>query len=204
MLTIFTLVILFFSIVLHEIAHGSVALHLGDPTAKNAGRLTLNPLKHVDPFGTIILPLTLLFFTGGQGPVIGWAKPLPVNPFNFRDQKWGALKVSLAGPGSNFLLAFIFGLAIRFFQLPETFLLVFSIIVLYNFAWGIFNLFPVPPFDGYHILFTFIPPKFNQIKLFLQKYGLFMIILFIFFGLHWVFIGASFLFYLITGQPFSS
>ncbi len=82
---------------LHEIAHGSVALQLGDPTAKYAGRLTLNPIKHIDPFGTIILPLLLLFFTAGQGPIIGWAKPVPVNPFNFRDQRWGALKVSLAG-----------------------------------------------------------------------------------------------------------
>src|SRR3989338_3132754 len=103
MLAIFTLVILFFSIVLHEIAHGSVALHLGDPTAKNEGRLTLNPLKHIDFFGTIILQIMLLVFTQGRGPIIGWAKPVPVNPFNFKDQKWGGLKVAVAGPSTNFL-----------------------------------------------------------------------------------------------------
>jgi len=156
MLTIFSLVVLFFSIVLHEIAHGSVAFHLGDPTAKNEGRLTLNPLKHIDLFGTIILPLLLLLSTGGRGPIIGWAKPVPINPFNFRDQKWGTLKVSVAGPATNFLLALIFGLAIRFLALPEDILLLFSVIVLYNFAWGIFNLLPFPPFDGSHILFTFL------------------------------------------------
>src|SRR3989344_113257 len=112
MLTIFSLIVLFFSIVLHEVAHGSVALQLGDPTAKNAGRLTLNPLKHIDLFGTIILPLVLIL-TGSQF-VVGWAKPVPVNPFNFRDQKWGSLKVSIAGPATNFFIAVLFGLAIRF------------------------------------------------------------------------------------------
>ena len=91
--TIFTLIILFFSIVIHEIAHGSAALYLGDPTAKNEGRLSLNPLKHVDFFGTILLPLILLLATAGRGPIFGWAKPVPINPFNFRDQKWGILKV---------------------------------------------------------------------------------------------------------------
>ncbi|PIS17486.1 MAG: site-2 protease family protein [Candidatus Nealsonbacteria bacterium CG09_land_8_20_14_0_10_42_14] len=202
MLAIFSLIVLFFSIVLHEIAHGSMALHLGDDTAKNAGRLTLNPIKHIDPFGTIILPLLLLFFTAGQGPIIGWAKPVPINPFNFRDQKWGTLKVSVAGPGMNFLVGIIFGLAIRFISLPDSVLLLFSIIVLYNFAWGIFNLIPIPPFDGSHILFSFIPAKLDQLKLFLQQYGLFLIIIFIVFGLRWIFVGAALLFYLVTGRLF--
>ena len=203
MLAIFTLVILFFSIVLHEIAHGSVALYLGDPTAKNAGRLTLNPLKHIDLFGTIILPLMLLIFTQGRGPIIGWAKPVPVNPYNFKDQKWGALKVALAGPAMNFLTAVIFGLVIRFISLPETILLIFGTIVLYNFAWGIFNLIPIPPFDGSHILFTFIPERFNHLKLSLHQYGLFILVFFIFFGgLSLVFQGAGQLFYLIAGKLF--
>lgn len=200
MLTISTLIILFFSIVIHEIAHGSVALHLGDPTAKNEGRLTLNPLKHIDFFGTIILPIMLLIFTGGQGPIIGWAKPVPVNSFNFRDQKWGSLKVSIAGPGTNFLLAIIFGLAVRFLPIPQSLTMLFSIIVLYNFAWGIFNLIPIPPFDGSHILFALVPEKFNQFKLFLHKYSLFIILLFIFFGLRWIFIVAALLLYFITGH----
>src|SRR3989304_1848333 len=102
---IFFLIVLLFSVILHEIAHGSVALYLGDPTAKMAGRLTLNPIKHLDPVGSILLPL-ILIITTGKG--IGWAKPVPINPTNFRDQKWGELKVSLAGPLANILLALIF------------------------------------------------------------------------------------------------
>ena len=204
LITIFTLVVLFFSIVIHEIAHGSVALHLGDPTAKNAGRLSLNPLKHIDPVGTILLPLLLLFATQGQGPIIGWAKPVPVNPFNFRDQKWGTLKVSIAGPLTNFLMALIFGLIIRFVSLPEPALILFGIIVLYNFAWGIFNLIPIPPFDGSHILFTFLGERFLKLKIFLSQYGLFILIFFIFFGgLKFVFTVAYLLFYLIVGQGFA-
>jgi len=200
---IFILLVLFFSIVIHEIAHGSVALHLGDQTAKQAGRLTLNPIKHIDPMGTIFIPLILLFFTLGKGPIIGWAKPVPINPFNFRDQKWGTLKVAIAGPSTNFLLGIIFALAIRFLVLPEPLLMFFSVIVIYNFAWAIFNLIPIPPLDGSHILFSFFPEKFIKIKLFLQQYGLFIFIFFIFFGggLKIIFSGAYLLFYLIAGQP---
>lgn len=202
MLAIFSLVVLFFSIMLHEIAHGSMALRLGDPTAKHAGRLTLNPLKHIDPLGTIFLPLILLLVTGGRGPIIGWAKPVPINPFNFTDQRWGSLKVALAGPTTNFLVAIIFGLAIRFIYLPEAIYLLFGIIVVYNFAWGLFNLLPIAPLDGSHILFALLPAKYNQFKIFLQQYGLFILIAFIFIGLDWIFRGAYILFSLVTGQPF--
>jgi len=201
--TIFILVVLFFSIVIHEVAHGSVALSLGDPTAKEAGRLTLNPLKHIDPVGTIFLPLILLILTFGQGPIFGWAKPVPINPFNFHDQKWGTLKVSIAGPGTNFLIAIIFGLIIRFFTLPESLLILFSIIVVYNLAWGIFNLVPLPPLDGSWILSALLPERLSNIRFFLQQYGLFILLFFIFFGLRWVFLGAQILYYLITGQPFA-
>jgi len=201
--TIFILVVLFFSIVIHEVAHGSVALSLGDPTAKEAGRLTLNPLKHIDPIGTIFLPLILLILTFGQGPIFGWAKPVPINPFNFHDQKWGTLKVSVAGPGTNFLIAIIFGLIIRFFTLPESLLILFSIIVVYNLAWGIFNLVPLPPLDGSWILSALLPERLSNIRFFLQQYGLFILLFFIFFGLRWVFLGAQILYYLITGQPFA-
>jgi Zn-dependent protease len=199
-ITIFTLIILFFSIAIHEIAHGSTAYYLGDPTAKNEGRLSLNPLKHIDVFGTIILPLTLLIITQGRGPIIGWAKPVPVNPYNFRDRKWGSLKVSIAGPLMNFLVALFFGLIIRFIHLPENLLTLFAIIVIYNFAWGIFNLIPIPPFDGSHILFSFMGEKFFKVKNFLQQYGLFILVIFIFWGgLNLVFLGANWLFYLICG-----
>ena len=202
LITIFSLIILLFSIMLHEIAHGNIAYHLGDPTAKYAGRLTLNPLKHLDPFGSIILPLILLLVTFGRGPIFGWAKPVPINPYNFKDQKWGTLKVAIAGPSMNFLVAIIFGLLIRFFPfLPEGFLVIFSLITVYNLAWGIFNLVPIPPLDGSHILFTFLPEKFTQLKLALQQYGMFILLFFIFFGLTWIFQGSVFLFELISCQP---
>jgi len=230
MLTIFSLIVLLFSIIIHEIAHGSMALHLGDPTAKYAGRLTLNPLKHIDLFGTIILPLLLIVI---RSPfVIGWAKPVPINPYNFRDQKWGALKVSVAGPSTNFLIAVIFGLINRFLPLSgeikfsiinffvtgqqealfsilqssslASVFLLFIIICIYNFAWGIFNLVPIPPLDGSHVLFTFLSEKYAKIKFFLQQYSLFILIFFIFLGgLHLVFKGAISLCFLICGQPFT-
>ncbi len=203
MLAIFSLIVLFFSIMLHEIAHGSVALHLGDPTAKYAGRLTLNPLKHIDIFGTVILPLLLLVLTAGQGPIIGWAKPVPVNPLNFSDKRWGELKVSIAGPATNFLVGIIFGLVLRFVSLPDQVFLLFSIIVIYNFAWGMFNLLPIPPLDGSHILFSFLPERFNRIRMVLAQYGFFILIFFIFFGgLGFVFWTASVFYQLISGQLF--
>ena len=121
MLTIiFVLIILLFSIVIHEVAHGSVAYSLGDPTAKNAGRLTLNPIPHIDPIGSILLPGVLILMSvalGGGGIIFGWAKPVPINPYNFRDQKYGEVKVALAGPGANLLIALVFGLVLRF--LPD-------------------------------------------------------------------------------------
>ena len=195
-LTIFSLIILLFSIIMHEIAHGSVALRLGDPTAKNAGRLTLNPLKHIDTFGTILLPLLLVLI---RSPfVVGWAKPVPVNPYNFRDQRWGALKVSVAGPATNFLIAVIFGLAIRFIPLPETLKFLFGLIVIYNFVLALFNLIPIPPFDGSHILFSVLPARFNSLKIFLHQYGLYLLLVLMFLGaLNLVFQAATFLYYLI-------
>ncbi|MEK9134941.1 MAG: site-2 protease family protein [Patescibacteria group bacterium] len=206
-ITIFSIIVLFLSVVIHELAHGSVALRLGDATAKEAGRLTLNPLKHIDLFGTIILPLILIFSystSGFSGPIFGWAKPVPINPFNFKDQKWGALKVSLAGPATNFLIAIIFGLIIRFAQMPDQLSFLFGIIVFYNFLWGIFNLVPLPPLDGSWILFRFLPDKiFANFKIFLSRYGFFILIFFIFYGLKWVSLLAYILFYFTTGRVFA-
>ena len=186
-ITIFSLIVLLFSVVIHELAHGSVAYSLGDPTAKYQGRLTLNPIKHLDPFGSVILPLLLLIVTGGQGPIFGWAKPVPVNPHNFRDQKWGSLKVALAGPLSNLSLALLFGLLIRFiplsfFNLMPGTLLIFSFIVQINIILALFNLLPIPPLDVHWILFSFLPESFYNVKSFLQQYGVFILILLIFFG----------------------
>lgn len=198
-ITIFSLVVLLFSVMIHEIAHGSVALYLGDPTAKYAGRLTLNPLKHLDPFGSIVLPLLLLFITSGQGPIFGWTKPVPINPYNFRDQKWGGLKVSIAGPATNFLIAIFFSLLIKFLSLSPAMLAFFTIIAIYNFAWGIFNLVPIPPLDGSHILFALLPQRFSRIKIILRQYSLIFLLLFLFFGgIGLIFLGAQFLYFLLT------
>lgn len=185
---IFTLLILLFSIIIHEIAHGSVAYALGDPTAKEAGRLDLNPLKHLDPIGSILLPF---FMSILGGPIIGWAKPVPINPMYFSDRRWGELKVALAGPLANFTIALIFGLIIKFVSLPEDFLMIATIVVFYNIALGIFNLIPIFPLDGSHVLFALLPDRFEEFKVFLAQYG-FVLLLFLIFiipnGLNWVFV----------------
>jgi len=171
-------IVLIFSIVIHEISHGSMANQLGDNTAKNQGRLSLNPLKHIDPVGTIMLPLFLFFISS---PVlIGWAKPVPVNFNNLTDKKWGEIKVSLAGPGANLGVAIVCGLLIRFLPiLPESFILILSLAVIYNILLALFNLIPIPPLDGSHILFTFV--KNYKIKDFLYKFGFFILIFILFF-----------------------
>ena len=194
-----------FSVVIHELAHGYVAKSLGDNTAEYQGRLTLNPLKHLDPFGSVVLPLLLLLATGGAGPIFGWAKPVPVNPYNFKDQKWGALKVSIAGPLTNFAIAIIFGLIIRFFNYPqlEPFMELLGIVVFYNFLWGVFNLVPIPPLDGSWILFWSFPYKWERAKSFLSQYGLFLLIFFIFFGgLTGVSLIAQVLYNFVAGTSF--
>jgi len=202
---IFQLIVLIFSVMIHEIAHGSVAYSLGDLTAKNEGRLTLNPLKHIDIFGSILLPLLLLIssiISGGGGIIFGWAKPVPINSYNFKDQKWGTLKVAIAGPATNFAIAIIFGLIIRFLNLPvqSNFFQFISIIVIYNFSLGIFNLFPIPPLDGSHILFSILQIRSQKVAMFLQQYGL-LILIFILFSGGFYFLNniIGLFFYLVTG-----
>jgi Zn-dependent protease len=200
---IFFLIVLLFSIVIHEVSHGSVANFLGDPTAKYEGRLTLNPIKHLDPIGSILFPLLLLLFTRGQGPIFGWAKPVPINPYNFKNPKWDEAKVAIAGPGANILIALFFGLLTRFFSLPISLFNLFSIIVILNLLLALFNLIPIPPLDGSHILFTFLPERYWKAKLILQQYGFLFLIFFIFFGLRWVFILALLFYKIIVGKlPF--
>lgn len=204
LITIFSLIILLFSIIIHEIAHGTAAYYLGDPTAKYAGRLTLNPFKHLDFFGSILLPFFLFII---NSPVLfGWAKPVPINPYNLKDQKWGQLKVAIAGPLANFAIAIIFGLVIRMMPfLPEGFMVIFTLITIYNLAWGIFNLVPIPPLDGSHILFSFIPDKYNGFKSMYTQLGFFILILFLFIlpGLDIIFNISNFLFSIIIGYAFS-
>lgn len=200
LITIFFLIILIFSIVIHEVAHGSVAYLLGDPTAKNAGRLTLNPINHLDPVGSILLPILLILF---RSPVLfGWAKPVPINPYNFKDPRWDDARVGLAGPASNFLVALIFGLAIRFLVLPAMLLEIFSVIVFLNLILAVFNLVPIPPLDGSHVLFSLFPDSFHEFKIFLHRYSLFILLFFLFFGLQIIFVVTAIIYYLITGIPF--
>lgn len=199
---IFLLVVLIFSVIIHEIAHGAVAYYLGDPTAKYAGRLTLNPIPHIDPFGSILIPFLLVL--AGSPIIFGWAKPVPINPYNLRDQKYGQAKVALAGPAANLSIALVFGLILRF--LPVSFHFSFfafalSYIVFINILLAIFNLIPIPPLDGSHILFAFLPDSFLGLKMFLSQYGLFILLIVIFFFLQWLYPLIEAIYTLIVGSP---
>ena len=204
---LFLIVILIFSAIIHEVAHGAMANYLGDPTAKYAGRLTFNPLKHLDPIGSVILPIFLVLMARltGAGIIFGWAKPVPINPFNFRDRKYGSAKVALAGPCSNLLVALVFGSILRFFPAVSVFpalVFIFSYIVYINILLAVFNLLPFPPLDGSHILFTFLPTAAERIKIFLSQFGIFILFFIIFFYFNWILFIIQFIFRLIVGAPF--
>lgn len=186
--SVFYVVVLIMSVVVHEFAHGYVAYRFGDDTARLAGRLTLNPLKHLDIFGSIILPLLLIISHAGF--VIGWAKPVPVNPSNLKKGIWPSILVSGAGILANILLAVIFGLLIRFapslgFPIydstsPQPFYVMAQTIVLLNLVLALFNLVPIPPLDGSKILFEFLPARYRYVESFLEKWGMFILLIFIF------------------------
>jgi len=182
---IFYIIILIMSIVIHEYAHGYTAYLLGDNTARLSGRLTLNPIKHLDLFGSIILPLLLIVMNAGF--VIGWAKPVPYNPNNLRDIKKGTFLVAIAGILANLTIAIIFGLLIRFAPLfispimAVSFYKITSIIVVLNLVLVIFNLIPIPPLDGSKILFSYMPLKYRYIENFLEKWGMILLLFFIIF-----------------------
>lgn len=200
--SIIQLAILVFSIVIHEVSHGAVAHALGDDTAKNEGRLTLNPISHIDPFGSIILPAIMLF---SGGPVFGWAKPVPYNPFYLKNQKYGPAMVGAAGPLSNILIALVFGLAIRFYgalSLPPQFIQIAGSIAALNLVLAIFNLVPIPPLDGSKVLFAALPQSALRLQEFFEKYGMILLLIFIFFFSGIILPIAGFLFKLITGLQF--
>ena len=176
MTTVFTILILILSVVVHEVAHGWAAYFLGDPTAKLAGRLTLNPLPHLDPLGSVFLPL-LLFIT--HSPILfGWAKPVPYNPYNLQAGRWGPAIVGLAGPVSNLFLAGVFSIIIRLTIgiAPMAFFELAAMIVIINLGLAIFNLIPIPPLDGSKILFALIPYRYRAIEEVLTRYQLFFVL----------------------------
>ena len=194
-LSLFSFLILVPSAILHEYMHGFVADKLGDKTARYAGRLTLDPRVHIDPVGSILLPLGLYVMTG---MMFAYAKPVPYNPYNLKNQKWGPVAVAFAGPISKFLLAFIFGLLIQF--LPVTGLTSFlSIIVQVNIVLGVFNLVPIPPLDGSKLLLAVLPNSMHDFGRTLEKYGFVLLIFFIFFGYRLIHPAINFLFSLFTG-----
>src|SRR5579872_1905548 len=167
---IVSVVVLVFSAILHEVAHGYVADRLGDPTARLSGRLTLNPLKHIDPFMTILLPLLLVF--SGSRIIFGGAKPVPIDPFNLKDGKKDVALVALSGPLTNVLLAGVAsGLLHLFFSIP---LLVFflTIIAQINIYLAIFNFLPIPPLDGSKVFSLILPDEISNAYLSLGTIGI--------------------------------
>ena len=197
---IFYIAILIMSVVIHEISHGYMAEYFGDKTARFAGRLTLNPINHLDLFGSILLPALLVI---SHSPfLIGWAKPVPYNPNNLRDRKWGTIAVASAGVIANFCLAIFFGLILRLTQgmnLPAGFPFIISSIVLVNLSLGIFNLVPIPPLDGSKILFNLLPTSSHRAIIFLEKYSLILVVLFVVFLSSYLLPILTFLYHLITG-----
>lgn len=189
------MIVLIISVIVHEIAHGYAANWLGDPTAKLAGRLTLNPVSHVDPVGSILVPGLLI--VSGTGMLFGWAKPVPYNPYNLRNQRWGEAIVAVAGSATNLFLALLFGLLVRYGVgvLPDPVIALSATIALINLFLGLFNLIPIPPLDGFTVLRSVLPYRLaaplREFEDRLQMSGVFSLIL------------VLFLFIYFLSEPFS-
>ncbi|MEK7131889.1 MAG: site-2 protease family protein [Patescibacteria group bacterium] len=195
----FSLAVLILSVVVHEVSHGLMANKLGDSTAKELGRLSLNPIKHLDFMGSFLVPL-ISYSLGGF--IFGWAKPVPFNPYNLKNQKWGPGLVALAGPASNLAIALAFGLGLRFIpNLPVATVLASSAVVYINILLAIFNLVPLPPLDGSKILAGFLPYRYERQFLMLERYGFVLVLLFIFFLFPLIAPIFPALFRLLTGLP---
>lgn len=176
--SLFFLIVLIPSAIIHEYMHGWTADRLGDPTARYAGRLTLDPRAHVDPIGTLALPLIMLIASAGSF-MFAYAKPVPYNPYNLKNQKWGSVMVAFAGPISNFILALIFGLFVQLSPAgPLTELL--AVVVYANVLLAVFNLVPIPPLDGSKLLYAILPDSLAHIKQTLERYGWVLLLVFIF------------------------
>ncbi len=202
------IVALIFSIVLHEVAHGYAANWLGDPTARLSGRLTVNPLVHLDPLGSVVVP-ALLFFSGA-GFLFGWAKPVPYNPYNLTNQKWGEAIVAAAGPLTNLMLAFIFAMFMRMsgiLGLSVSVMELFGYIVFINILLALFNLIPIPPLDGSKVLIALLPfgvaIKYKEMTTWIERNGILIMFAFIFIFIQflwpYMFVAVLFVTSLFTG-----
>jgi len=198
--------ILFFSIILHEIAHGLMAERRGDPTARIMGRITLNPIPHIDPVGTILLPgiMILMNLFGGALPIFGWAKPVPINPRNLNNPKQDMMWIGMSGPGVNFGIALFLALLFRIFATPGT---LSGVILFYgvtiNLLLAFFNLIPIPPLDGSRILSGILPERYSYRLLQLEPFGFIILVVLLVGGIfNYFFLALLRLSALLTGTSF--